>query len=81
MKKGDLRVWHIPQVPMHAFHVDVRSVDEARKIIDTLAKYDLFQLENRIKPDYSNASGLEIFDGVNWSEWEDDEGNSIDDLL
>lgn len=81
MKKGDLRVWHIPQVPMQAFHVDVRSADEARKIIETLAKYDLFQLENRIKPDYSNASGLEIFDGIAWCEWEDDEGNTIDDVL
>lgn len=57
-----LRVWHIPQVPMKAFYVDVSSVEEGVKIMDVLANYDLFQYDNNIKPDYCNANGLQMYD-------------------
>lgn len=30
-----LRVWHIPQVPMKAFHVDVETSEEAIKVLNT----------------------------------------------
>jgi hypothetical protein len=65
------KVWHIPQIPMKPFEVDVKDIDEASLIINTLANYDLFQYENKVKPDYSNMSGLKIFDGeINeWIEW------------
>lgn len=74
-----LRVWHIPQIPMKAFHVEVSSIDEAWKILNTLWNYDLFQYENNVKPDYCNMSGLEYFDDEEkeWSEWEDEDGNDI----
>lgn len=82
-KQGDLRVWWIPQVPGKPFHVDVASPDEAKKLMVVLADYDLFQFKNRIKPDYSNAGGLECYsqtgDGQ-WCEWYDEEtGCGIDD--
>lgn len=57
-----LRVWHVPQVPMKSFKIEVSSVEEAIKLMDTLAQYDLFQYENQIKPDYCNASGLQMYD-------------------
>lgn len=74
-----LRVWWIPQVPGKPFHVSVKSVDEAKLVIRTLANYDLFQFENHIKGDYCNAGGLEQLepDGE-WFEWEDADGYSID---
>lgn len=74
-----LRVWHIPQVPMAPFLVPVESVREAKLVLDTLADYDLFQYENNIKPDYSNVSGLEEWDGKEWCEWCDDNGLNIDE--
>jgi hypothetical protein len=84
---GDFRVWWIPQVPMHPFHVPVKSIDEAKLVLQTLAEYDLFQLANNIKPDYANAGGLEMyetnFDGAghdDWCEWSS-EGDTIDDLI
>lgn len=83
---GALRVWHIPQVPGKAFHVPVSSTEEARKVLDVLAKYDIFQFENRIKPDYCNAAGLEVFvtdngEGVpGWAEWESDDGENIAEI-
>ncbi|MCK5161656.1 MAG: hypothetical protein KAQ99_08800 [Candidatus Aureabacteria bacterium] len=79
IKEGQLRVWHIPQMPMHAFYVYVSSIKEAKLIINTLAIYDLFQLEYKIKPDYSNVSGLEIKERVEWNEWHDEDDNDIDD--
>lgn len=77
-KVGDLQVWWIPQVPGKPFKVSVSSVAEGVKIMDTLAKYDLFQFKHHIKPDYSNAGGLQRWcdNGPNrekWEDWEDQE--------
>ena len=85
-KAGDLQVWHIPQIPGKAFRFDVKDPREAAVLLRALALYDIFQFENRIKPDYSNAAGLEVFE-VNedhpkgdWNEWYDDEGRDIDEV-
>lgn len=78
-KKGDLQVWWIPQVPMEPFTVDVRTVREAKLLTRALADYDLFQFDNNIKPDYCNAGGLTVWDGNDWTDWEDEDGNDIDD--
>ncbi|HEJ8029391.1 TPA: superinfection exclusion protein [Serratia marcescens] len=56
------RVWHIPQVPMKSFTVEVKSVEEGVRMMDALADYDAFQYENNIKPDYCNANGLQMWD-------------------
>lgn len=80
-KVGDLRVWHIPQVPGEAFRVPVKTPEEGKLVLDVLAAYDLFQLEFNIKPDYANAGGLEVFDAdEGWVEWYDEEsGEAVDD--
>jgi hypothetical protein len=72
-KEGDLRIWWIPQVPMHPFRIPVSDPTQAAKILDVLADYDIFQFKNRIKPDYCNAGGLEVFEGGEWVEWEEAE--------
>lgn len=79
MKK--LRVSHYPQVPCKAFRVEVKDLEEAKKISDVLANYDLFQYQNRIKPDYANATVVEEFDEKEgeWISWCDDE-TGIDDI-
>lgn len=75
MKDKQLRVWWIPQVPMEPFRVQVNNLREAKLLIDTLADYDNFQYHNNIKPDYSNAGGVEIWDEEidEWSDWYDEE--------
>lgn len=55
-----IQVWHIPQVPGKPFLVEVPTLDEAIRLCDTLDKYDIFQYENEIKPDYCNATGIEL---------------------
>jgi hypothetical protein len=70
-----LRVWWIPQVPMSPFYVPVNNLDEAKLILDSFALYDLFQYENKVKPDYCNAGGLQYFDDdeKDWNDWYDEE--------
>lgn len=63
---GDLQVRHIPQVPMESFKVDVDSLEEAIKLLEVLADYDLFQFKHNIKPDYCNIGDLVM--------WSDDAG-------
>jgi hypothetical protein len=77
LKLGQLRVYHIPQVPMKPFRVYVKTIQEAKLIMDTLAYYDLFQLEHKIKPDFCNVSGLEVYESDGWGDWYDEEGQDI----
>lgn len=88
MESPKFRVWWIPQIPMEPFYVPVRSLREAKLILNTLAEYDLFQLEKKVKPDYCNTGGLEVFDSADttdgpngsWVDWGTDDGDGIDDL-
>lgn len=73
--KTKYRVWWVPQVPGAPFYVDVASPTMGKVVEDILARYDLFQFENKIKPDYCNAGGTqewqENFDGEGNSDWVD----------
>lgn len=80
-KEGDLAVWHIPQVPMNnPFWVSVTTPQEGKRVMGILAEYDLYQFANNIKPDYSNASGLSVYELGEWVDWYDEDGNGIDEL-
>lgn len=71
-----LRVWWIPQIGIEkAFYVPVKTVEEGKKVLDTLAVYDMFQFENNIKPDFSNVGGLQMFDEEyqEWNDWHSDD--------
>jgi len=86
IKDGQLRVWWIPQVPMKPFYVMVNNLEEAKLMLDTLADYDKFQYDNKVKPDYSNMGGLEIWDerdeedekGEKWADWGEEIGDDFD---
>ena len=82
-KEGDLRIWWIPQIPGRPFCVDVKDIEQAIFLHDVLASYDDFQYKHGIKPDYSNAGGLEVFDADgDWSEWYDEEDDmDINDIM
>lgn len=82
MKNKKLRINHVPQLGIDkSFIVEVENLKEAKKIMDLLANYDLFQYENRIKPDYCNMTVLEEFDELEneWFNWYDEE-TGIDNL-
>ena len=82
-----LRVWHIPQVLGKPFYVYTDDIREAKKIMDILASYDLFQFENRIKSDFTNMNGVQMWDDAEqrWVAWdietEDDYFDDVDKYL
>ena len=77
-----LRVWWIPQVPGIPMYYPVKDVEQAKFTLRLLAEYDLFQFENNIKPDYSNAGGLEEeHDVEGWSCWFNEFGDDIDEVM
>ena len=80
-REGDLRVYWIPQVPMKAFEYNVKTLEEAAILLDVLAKYDIFQYENKVKPDYCNMGGLIVFEDGEWCDWYNEEGDSFDDWI
>lgn len=69
---GDIRVVHIPQVPMQAFTVLAESFEEADLISRVLTEYDLFQYGHKVKPDYCNASFVQIYHAGEWFDVDDD---------
>lgn len=69
-KDKPYRLWHIPQLPMEPFIVESDDLDYLVKLRGVLADYDLFQYENKVKPDYANDSGIEVWD-TKWQEWVD----------
>lgn len=80
-KEGDLQVWWKPQVPMKSFIYPVDSVDEAALIINVLGLYDLFQYENKVKGDYANAGGLEVYEDDDWVDWWSDDFDDIHEYM
>lgn len=59
---GDLRVWHIPQIPGEPFTWRVASVAEGKTLLEVLAAYDEFQLEHGVRGDFASAQGLERYE-------------------
>lgn len=69
---GELRVRHYPRVTGSPFEVQVDTIEEGRLVLDLLAEYDLFEVANRVKPDYSNMGMLLRY------VWDDDEWEDVD---
>jgi hypothetical protein len=90
IQPGDLLVWYIPQVPMKAFErfLPLRGRDpeealrEAVLIQDTIIEFSAFEFENRVKPDYSDATGIARWegDGAGGMDWYDIEEEELEEL-
>lgn len=90
--KGALRVWWISRVPIadddDPFEVDVSSVEEAVSVMEILARYDGYQWDHHIRPDYTSIGGLSVWDVHDdgsvdgslgeWVDWEDPETGEDD---
>ena len=60
--KRDYRVSHYPQIPCKPFQIVVDTMEEAKLIKHTLARYDLFLMENKHRFDYANMAVIEEYD-------------------
>ena len=80
-----MRVSWIPQVfaNIPAFHIPVKSPEEAVKVMTILSAYDQLQFETRSKPDFCNCGSLEVYDEElhEWIRWKnDDDDGYYDDV-
>ena len=82
MKNQKMQIWWCPQVGEceEHFYIPVHSVEEAKKIMDVLAYYDAYQMNQNIKGDYCNCGGLEVYDEVEqeWCDWYYESGSGDD---
>lgn len=79
-REGDLSAWYIPQVPMRAFRVSVPDLATGALVLDALSAFSLFEYENRVKPDYSDAGGVARWetDGDGGFDWYDVDYDEIE---
>ena len=75
---GQLRVWHIPNPPGTGFRQCVPDVETAKHVLTALAEYDLYLGEDVVA---ANGQGLEVYKGGEWTDWTDNEGRTIDEVL
>lgn len=89
LKNNKLRVWWNPQIGAvdRSFRVPIETPEEGKKVLDILAAYDAYQLQNKIKPDYCNCGGIEQWNSETkeWEDWyletEDDYFDDIDEYI
>ena len=67
------RVVHLPQVPCKPFIAPARTFDEAVAISETLGLQHLFLYEGNFIPDYSNVIAIQVWDGEEWEDMDEDE--------
>ncbi len=76
-----LRVWWIPQVCRWTPSWSTSTASRRRRTSPRCSRrYDLFQYEKRVKPDYSNSGGVEAWDEVEAEWYEYDFFDEDDDL-
>lgn len=78
--EDDIRVWYIPQIPMEPYvvHVPNGSLGEAVRIREAIIGLSIFEFEHNVKPDYSDAAGIERYEidgegGFDWYEIDESE--------
>lgn len=71
-KEGALEVWAIRNPPNKGDRFPVPTPEAGARLINKMAREDL-------KDDavWGNAFGMEVFEGGEWTEWYDDDGDDI----
>lgn len=72
--KQKLRIWHNSNLGHESFYKEVKDLQTALLLLDTLADYDLYQGDKVV----ANAQGLEEFIDGEWQEWYDKDGNDVE---
>ena len=80
--EGDLQVWYVPQVPGKAYTVEVvrrdgstdaAYLESAVAILNAIVGLSIFEFMNKIKPDYSDAAGIDRMEDGEWCYVEEEE--------
>lgn len=77
-ENGSLRVWWSSHLPIRKGDLEtyaVKNLQDAKEQLDYLSNRDL---ENDWITD--NVGGLEVSNNGEWEEWENEDGDNIDDV-
>ena len=66
------RVLHFAQVPCKPFVAAAKDMETAVAIAEAVSLQHLFLFDQGIIPDYSNVVTIEVWDGEEWEEVDDD---------
>ena len=80
LDRNRMYIQHIPMFGMSkSLFIEVNSPEEAWSVALLIWKYDLFQYDNDIKPDYINRTDLIYWNDnlKKWDGWQDDEGSDF----
>jgi hypothetical protein len=80
MESKKLRIYyHI--LGTETYYQTVSSVEEAKLVIDSIAKFINMKVEEGVFPDHCSIAGLEEYDEEDgeWYDWYDEDGHDFDD--
>lgn len=73
MKTQKYRISYIPQVPMAPFEREYDDFETAKAVLNAVIDFSIFEFENRVKPDYSDAAFFEVLVDGEWETLDDEE--------
>ena len=71
-----MRVWWSRNVPNRPKYFKVKDIEEAKRTIEELTQEDL-----KDKSVEDNVGGLEVFENGEWSEYYNDDGQDIMEII
>jgi len=80
-EKGTLKIWWLSNQTSDGFHYFVRDLNEAVATLNLLSKYDAYRQRRLNDKSSYRIGGLEVWDGMQWVEWYDENDYSINDYL
>ena len=75
-----LRVWYTI-LGTETYYQEVKTPEEAKLVIDSIARFLNTKIEEGVFPDHCSAAGLEEWSEEmdEWQEWYDDDGLDLDE--
>lgn len=77
---SNLRVYYYI-LGTETYYQTVSSAEEAKIVIDSIAKFVNMKVEEDVFPDHCSVAGLEEYDEDDneWYDWYDEDGNDFDE--
>lgn len=79
-KEEKLRVWY-GILGTETYYQEVKTPEEAKLVIDSIARFLNAKVEEGVFEDHCSAAGLEVYDNdeQDWVEWYDEDGLDLDE--
>ena len=78
--ENKLRIWYTI-LGTETYYQEVKTPEEAKLVIDSIARFLNTKVEEGVFEDHCSAAGLEVYDNdeKDWVEWYDEDGLDLDE--